>query len=257
MSNKIITKIETNEVYHSSDAISASGLKAIHKKSVYHYINKKPFTSSSLQLGTAVHTAVLEPEQFYNDYYIMPKVDGRTKEGKAEKAKHEKLSNGKDVIDQQTYDDILAIQNNFKQNEQAVYYTKGDIELSHYTEFEGVPVRVRPDCVNKMLGFISDPKTCQDNSPRAFKNDVYKYAYHLQAAFYSDMLGIDPKEFVFIAIETNHPFSVECYTLSEKMIDEGRSAYLNAIRDWKFYLETGIPTGYKGYERNNKGIIVL
>ena len=253
----MVTKVESNEVYHQSKAISSSALKTIHKKSVYHYLNQAPRYSNALQLGTAIHTAVLEPQNFYDEFYVSPKIDKRTKAGKEQAAKQVKLAEGKSVIEADQYDMILKIKENFERNEQAVYYTKGDIELSHYTTYEGVDVRVRPDCINKMLGFISDPKSCQDNSPRAFKSDVYKWGYHLQAAFYSDMVGIDPKNFVFIAIETNYPYSVECYTLSEKMIEEGRNAYANAIADWKFYLETGIATGYRGYERNENGIIVL
>ena len=251
------TKIESNEVYHQSKAISSSALKTIYKKSVYHYLNQAPRYGGALQLGSAIHTALLEPEKFYDEYYISPKIDKRTKDGKIAAASQVKLAEGKSVIETDQYEMILKIKDNFKANDQAVYYSKGDIELSHYTTFEGVEVRVRPDCINKMIGFMSDPKSCQDNSPRAFKSDVYKWGYHLQAAFYSDMVGIDPKNFVFIAIETNYPFTVECYTLSEKMIDEGRNAYKNAIADWKFYLETGIATGYRGYERNNNGIIIL
>ena len=36
------TQFDSNEQYHSSPGISASGLKAIYKKSVYHFLNKKP-----------------------------------------------------------------------------------------------------------------------------------------------------------------------------------------------------------------------
>ena len=52
------TKVESNEQYHSNTNISASGLKTIFKKSVYHYLNQKPFSSSSLELGSAIHTRV-------------------------------------------------------------------------------------------------------------------------------------------------------------------------------------------------------
>ena len=35
----------------------------------------------------------------------------------------------------------------FRQNELAQKYCKGEIELSHYTQYEGIDVRVRPDCI--------------------------------------------------------------------------------------------------------------
>ena len=252
------TKIESNEKYHENKRfISSSGIKKIHRKSVYHYLNELPFTSGSMQLGTLIHTAVLEPEKFEAEYYVMPKVDKRTKAGKEDYAMHVEKAKDKIIIDDSMVEVKDRIVENFLANEDAVKYTKGVIELSHYTELMGVPVKVRPDCVDMDLGFISDPKTCQDNSPKAFKRDVFKYGYHLQAAFYSDALGIDPKNFIFIAIETNHPYSVQCYSLSDEMIEFGREDYKSALLKWKNYLDTGIVTSYDGHETNDKGIILL
>lgn len=252
------TKIESNEKYHANKRfISSSGIKKIHRKSVYHYLNEKPFASSAMQLGTLIHTAVLEPEKLADEYYVMPSVDRRTKVGKEHYALHLENSKGKILIDDSMEEVKDKIVENFLANQDAVKYTKGVIELSHYTELMGVPVKVRPDCFNKDLGFISDPKTCQDNSPKAFKRDVFKYGYHLQAAFYSDALGVDPKDFVFIAIETNHPYSVQCYSLSDEMIEFGREDYQSALLKWKKYLDTNIVTAYDGYETNDKGIIIL
>ncbi|HAY88478.1 MAG TPA: hypothetical protein DCY51_03480 [Bacteroidetes bacterium] len=252
------TKIESNEDYHANKRyISSSGIKKIHRKSVYHYINDLPFTSSSMQLGTLIHTAVLEPEKLADEYYVMPKVDKRTKAGKEDYAMHVERAKDKIIIDDSMVEVKDKIVKNFLANEDAVKYTKGAIELSHYTELMDVPVKVRPDCYNKELGFISDPKTCQDNSPKAFKRDVFKYGYHLQAAFYSDALGVDPKNFIFIAIETNHPYSVQCYSLSDEMIEFGREDYQSALLKWKKYLDTNIVTAYDGYETNEKGIIIL
>ena len=255
----MITKVESNKQYHSSQAISASGLKYIWKKSVWHFLNQKPYESDSLSLGTAVHTALLEPKELYKDYIVMPKFDGRTKEGKEQKAKFlaQAEEENKQLLDAGDYNTITGILENFNRNEQAKEYTQGEIELSHYLTFKGMDVRVRPDCINRVQNFISDPKTCQDNSPKAFIRDVYKWGYHLQAAFYSDALGIPPENFIFIACETNYPYSVQCYTLSEEHIENGRKAYESAMSDWKFYLETGIPLGYNGYETNDNGVIVL
>jgi exodeoxyribonuclease VIII len=255
----MITKIEPNKQYHSSDAISASGLKYIWKKSVWHFLNKKPYESDSLSLGTAVHTALLEPKQFYKDYIVMPKFDGRTKEGKEQKAKflEQAAEENKQLLDAESYEKVMGILENFNKNETAQEYTKGEIELSHYLTFEGVEVRVRPDCINRVQNFISDPKTCQENTKEAFKRDIYKWGYHLQAAFYSDALGLPAENFIFIACETNYPYNVTCYDLSEEHIERGREAYKQALAEWKFYLETGIALGYRGEETKRKGVITL
>lgn len=257
MKNKITTKRESNYQYHAAEGISASGLKKIYSKSVWHYLNQPPYGSAAMQLGSAIHTAILEPKKFYDEYVVMQKFDGRTTEGKKLKAEYEANAEGKTTLTADEFAIIEGVLHNYSKNDQAVYYTTGEIELSHYIDFNGVKVKVRPDCINKVAGFICDPKTCQDNSPKAFLRDVYKYNYHLQAAFYSDMLGIDPKNFVFIGIETKAPYSVECYVLGDEHIERGRAAYLKALSDWQFYLDTGVALGYEGYDRNDDGLIIL
>jgi exodeoxyribonuclease VIII len=251
-------KIESNETYHSNRRyISSSALKTINKRSVYHLLNQKPFSSSSMSLGTLIHTAILEPENFDRDYFVMPKVDRRTKAGKEKYAEHLEIANGKELVDEDTIAVKDEIMKNFESNEQAVYYNEGVKEVSVYSEIDGVLVKVRPDCYNKELGFISDPKTCQDNSPKGFMRDVYKYGYHLQAVFYSDVLGVDPKNFVFTAIETNHPYSVQCYTLGDEHIERGREAYESALDKWKHYLDSGEVLAYEGLVTNESGVIIL
>lgn len=248
---------DTNEDYHSSPGISASGLKAIFKKSVYHFLNQKPFESSAMALGTAVHCAMLEPELYYKDFHVMPKIDRRTKAGKEQFAMEQEKAEGKSLVAFDDHQKITAILNNFRNHDLAQKYCKGEIELSHYLEHEGLKVRVRPDCLNRVENFISDVKTCQDNAPIAFKRDVYKYGYHLQCAFYSDMLGIPAENFRFIAVETNYPFSVEVYGLSEEMIDQGRKGWKRAFGDWKIYKQTGIVSGYNWNEFSEDGSLIL
>jgi len=134
-------------------------------------------------------------------------------------------------------------------------YCKGEIELSHYTQYEGIDVRVRPDVINHVSDFITDVKTCQDNSPQAFKRDVYNWGYHLQAAFYMDMCGIN--NFRFIACTTKYPYTVEVYTLDEKDIEFGRMAYKNAFKQWKKYLETGVVSRYDWHNIHEDGSYIL
>lgn len=249
----MIIKKDTNAEYHSSRAISASGLKYIWKESVANFLTRKFSGSAATELGTAIHELLLEPELFEQKYYLMPDIgDGRTKEGKAQKAEHAKNANGKMLLEK---DMIDAIYQNFKQNELAQKYCIGEVEVSHYTEFDGVDVRVRPDC--KSANWISDIKTCQDNSPSAFRRDVYKWGYHLQAAFYSDVLGIDPLNFRFIAIRTKYPFNIAVYGLNPDQIEQGRAGYKSALEDWKVYLSTNIALEYKGKEMAKDGAVIL
>lgn len=249
-----VTK-DSNDIYHSHDSISASGLKTIHKKSVYHLINQKFKETPAMALGTAVHQAILEPHDFHDIYHVIEKIDKRTKAGKEEYQKQIDLANGKIIIDDDIHEIIKSILGDFRQNDLAQKYCKGEIELSHYTQYEGIDVRVRPDVINHVSDFITDVKTCQDNSPQAFKRDVYNWGYHLQAAFYMDMCGIN--NFRFIACTTKYPYTVEVYTLDEKDIEFGRMAYKNAFKQWKKYLETGVVSRYDWHNIHEDGSYIL
>ncbi len=257
----MIVKKDSNDHYHSHNSISASGLKEIYKKSVYHFLNRKFKESPAMKLGTAVHQSILEPDDFYDIYHVIDKIDKRTKAGKEEYqsqldlAKNYNSCTSKIILESDTHHIIKEILKSFRSNELAQKYCKGEIELSHYLKHEGVDVRVRPDCINRISNFISDVKTCQDNSPEAFKRDIYKWGYHLQAAFYMDMLGID--NFKFIAVTTSYPYTVEVYSLDEDTIEFGRSAWQQAFLNWQSYLETKQPPGYHWYKFADDGSYLL
>lgn len=226
---------DSNDHYHSHKSISASGLKEIAKNSVYHYLNQKPFESASMHFGTAVHTALLEADVFHDIYYVLPDIgDLRKKENKLLKKEAEEKAEGKICLSFQDHERIKRILENFKKNTLAQHYCKGEIELSHYTKHEGIDVRVRPDVINHVAGFICDVKTTQDASPKGFRSAVYKFNYHLQCAFYMDILGIN--EFKFVTCEVNHPYTVVVHTLDDEFINLGRKLWQQAFADWKNYV---------------------
>ena len=95
---------DSNSDYHSHKSISASGLKEISSSSVTDYLNKEFKTSLALELGSAIHTIILEPELFDSEFYVMPNVDSRTKAGKESKLAHQQLAQGRTLLSQSNYD---------------------------------------------------------------------------------------------------------------------------------------------------------
>lgn len=253
----MIKKEQTNKEYHLDPSISASGIKTIFLKSVFHHLNKAFKKTPAMVLGSAVHSYFLEPENFKKEFFVMPKLDLRTKIGKQTKVNIELENKGKDLITEEDFSIIKGIEKNYNKNESALYYSKGEVEVSHFITYKGIPLKARPDCFNIENNFISDIKTCQDNSPKSFRYDVYKWGYHLQAVVYSEVMGIPVENFRFIAIETKYPYSVQLYSLNEKMIEEGRFGFQKALSDWRLYLETGIVMGYNTDNLNNDGSIIL
>ena len=231
------TVIESNAAYHSSNEyVGSSTLKTIHKKSVYHAVNRlQTEPTPAMLLGSAIHAKVLEPKKFDDEFLLIEKLDLRYNADKEKKKEYE--ASGKILIQPKDGELIDNVYDSVLSNPFAAQYLAGDIELSHYTTFMDVKVKVRPDVKGK--DFISDLKTCQDNSPRAFRSDVFKYGYHIQAAFYCMVLGYPVESFKFIAVETNHPYTTEVYTLSEEMIEMGIADMVNALDKWKEYKQTG------------------
>ena len=90
---------DSNDIYHSHDSISASGLKYISKYSVFHFLNRIQKETDSMAFGTAVHTALLEKDTFYDIYHVMPEIgDLRKKENKELKKLEEEKADGKILL---------------------------------------------------------------------------------------------------------------------------------------------------------------
>ena len=113
---------DSNEKYHSHNSISASGLKTIYKKSVYHLINQRFKETPAMALGTAVHAAILESDDFYNQYHVIEKIDKRTKAGKEEYLKQSNLAKDKIVLDHENHEIIKNILGAYRNHDLAQKY---------------------------------------------------------------------------------------------------------------------------------------
>lgn len=256
MIEKVKTIQDDIKDYHSKECISASGLKLIYQKSLGHYLQKEYKKTPAMELGVQVHDILqIGLEEFHKQYFVLPKLDMRLKKNKEFVEELKAKNSTKTEISNDNYKICLAIYTNAKNNEYVFPYLQGIHEMSHYGEYKGVPIRVRPDTIGK--GWISDIKTCQDNSPYAFKSTINKYAYNVQAVFYCDMLAFDPKNFRFISAETNPPYHVDLHGLTDEQINKGRDGWKKAFYYWQKYLEDGKITWYEGYERTEDGALVI
>jgi len=254
----MIKKQDSNDVYHSHDSISASGLKTIYKKSVYHYLNKEQFKSSpSMNFGSAVHSALLEPEK--KEIIALPQnLNLRTKKDRAFKNKMIEDNHDKIIISYEEKKHLEQIVDNVSRNTLAskLLNQLDEIEYSYYGTIDGIDVRVRPDGIKRNRHII-DIKTCVDASPIAFKSAIYNYAYHLQACFYSEALGYDPSSFRFIAIENKYPFDVAVYSLSNDLIDKGKLAWRIAFDAWSCYIKDNKVSGFNWEDVNEDGSLIV
>ena len=251
-------KIETNKDYHTDKSISASGLKTIWNKSIYHHLNRKFKSTPSTIFGSAVHSYVLEGDvNFYSEFAVWDKPKGNSKAIREEKELKMQEIGDKEIITSAQFQNIKTIKRNILEDERIAPYVVGEVEVSHYSEIDGVSIKCRPDCMNQKEGWISDIKTCQDNSPQKFKWDIIGWGYHLQAVCYSKIMGIPVENFRFIAVENTYPFSAEIYAMSDEMIEKGEAAFEKAFNDWRFYLDTGIITKHNTNFTSEDGSLII
>lgn len=230
-----------NAEYHSSSAISKSGLDLI-EKSPAHYFYADKEKTKAMVIGSAFHDLVLLPDIFEKNYAVKP--DGlsfATKEGKAWKAENE----GKEILSQEEFDAINAMKESVLAHHSASkLLAQGKPETSIFWRDEsGVECRCRPDFIHSS-GVIVDLKTTTDASPRGFAKSVAEFRYHVQDAYYSNgykhAFGELPKGFVFIAVEKKPPYAVGVYTLDDAAKIEGEIRFKENIETYKQALEQGV-----------------
>jgi exodeoxyribonuclease VIII len=250
-------QFDTNKTYHSHDSISASGLKTIAMSSVYDFINQEYKETDAMKRGTAIHEAILEPDVFEKNYYKMPKIDGRTKEGKARKNSILSKAGNKIILDEVDYNLVIKLRDKVFKNELAKYYCTGIVEQSHYFDYLGVKCRCRPDCFDPIEGWISDIKTIREIKNYSIQNEINSRYYDLQAYAYSTWLNIPIESFRFIFVETNKPHKIEVIALNKFEIQRGKKRFDIALSRWNFYKETGVLIGVEPVDYAPDGAKIL
>ena len=82
--------ITQENYYDDKEHVTNSMLSWLKQSPAYFksQIDKKSVPTDAMTFGSAFHCAVLEPDKFDDLYYVIPKLDKRTKAGKEEFAEH-------------------------------------------------------------------------------------------------------------------------------------------------------------------------
>lgn len=211
--NKLIPPRElSNEKYHSLAGISSSGLKDARTDPKLYFKRDKLMSmpSPALELGSAVHKGLLEPETYNEDKFDLSPLG-------AQKA-HIMINNGKVMFDKYLRDTLN--------------------EHSLFVRDDGLIRRVRMDAYDKANGIIYDVKTSKCTDKFSFKDEAYRLNYHLQAAFYTDTLklaGFKADFFVFFVIPNESPCKPFAFYAKQRFIEDGRAAYTEVLENIKAY----------------------
>ena len=209
-----------NSVYHGiTSHVSNSRLQKM-LKSPFHFFSPSRFEETrAMQIGSAIHAKVLEPELFAIDYMMLPEIEDRRKP---------EYRSAKDVYGEahvfvgNECANIDAMFNAIYGNDDAAELLKSDgwCELSGFATCPrtGLKLKIRFD---KRLkdGRAIDLKKTQSVHDRDLSNSITNYGYHIQEAFYtyvdSLICGKELESFEFIFAEEKYPNEVKVGALDD------------------------------------------
>jgi len=236
--------------YQEWDAVNNSALKILTDPTkcpahcMYYLLHGRPDTPA-LKFGRALDAYILEPLRFLEIYSIMPKADGRTKEGKAIKAEFEaKLKPRQEIISETDYAKIQEIYS-FVSESRAIRLIQGgksQVCLVWEDKITGLKCKARLDYLNESIPMITDLKSAADCSPSGFGWALYRFQYYQQLGFYSigyeTLTGYEPIMAIF-AIEKEQPYVHAAYEIGDKSLETGKKAAHKALTIYKECLESG------------------
>lgn len=241
---------QTNAEYHSAPGISKSKLDLIARSPAHYWAayldpdRATPEPTPALILGSAVHSAILEPDQFGSEYVCPPEDAPKRPTAvqiNAKKPSQETLeaidfwrmfeatNEGKTLLTRDQYTTAIAMCNAVHRHPVASrLLTGGRAEQSVYAidPETGALVKCRLDYFLDGAGMIVDLKTTEDASPSGFGRSAANFRYHVQTAWYQDVMraafGDAPPYWVFVAVEKSPPYAVGVYHVDAATADLGR-----------------------------------
>ena len=209
----------TKENYRVFDALNASLLKGVFKHSVWH-ARRKWAPTPAMQMGTAVHECLLEPEEFAKNFALFDG-DRRTKAGK--EAYKEIEASGKTPLAQKDYQQVYDMTRQARLYPEVNELLDGaEVELPLEFEMWGVKCKAQIDLYQPRTGILMDVKTTADITKA--KRQFFDMVYDLQMFWYARALhenGRNVDQVKILFMETQFPYTVALYDVPAEVITCG------------------------------------
>jgi len=266
--------------YFQENSISVSGLKKL-KVSPMHYKEAEEIEpTEAMTFGSAYHCLVLEPDKFDKEYYVFDdstvcgaliakgvKSPRATNDYKTWKEQEMSFSDGKVLLDKEDFEKIKAMKYRLFSHPYAkMLLTNGKPEVGIggvlQTSVGEINIKFKPDYLKPKRRVIVDLKTCADASIDGFTRAAADMDYHIQAAFYSDMIELMTGDkmqqtFIFIAQEKKKPFAFNLFECSPQFIGQGRYEYEMLLQLYKYCIDNDKWPGYQCFCSNKYGLVEL
>lgn len=240
---------QTNDEYHAGPGTSKSDLDLV-ARSLRHYWAAKRAPArterkrtDAMLLGSAVHTAVLEPDLFGEQYVRVPddaptrptsrqinakKPSAETLDAIAYWRNFEQDNAGKELLTAEQWRTAIEIRDAVHADPIArTIFAGGRAEQSVHAKdaATGLHIKCRIDYLNDAAGLIGDLKTTDDASPADFGRHSANFRYHVQCGYYRRVMreafGEAPPYWVFVAVEKDPPYAIGVYFVDEEIASLG------------------------------------
>ena len=220
----------TQQEYRAIDALGSTDIKVLLENPYLFKNGVKKEPTDNLILGSVIHTLILEPHKLESEYIILPELNLRTNDGKAQKAEFEaeaKATN-KTLVKSEIFNQAEAVAKSFLKSSLSSFL-RGEVkaETSFFGEIDGVKVKARPDLI---IDFKTT-STSGGGSADGFAKMAANFAYYIQASLYLEITKC--KQFYFIVLETAEPYMIGCYKLDSEALEFGKSEIRRAIEIYK------------------------
>lgn len=248
-----------NDAYHSGPGVSKSQLDMVSKcPALLSWQKAAPVDTQKLKeldMGTALHCLLLEPDEFDRRFIVAPEFNRRTNDGKAEEKSFLASceSSGMTVMTSDEGRKLLLMRDSAMAHSGARWLLEADghAESSIYWEDSETSelCRIRPDKYLSQQPVIVDVKKVADMD--RFPRHIEEFRYHVQDAMYREgyrqHFGEYPI-FVFIAVSE----TIDCGRYPTRVFqlheDDSQVGYELFQRDIQTYHECRLSGNWGGIE---------
>ena len=227
----------SEKLYHSARAASAHGMTLIHQRNLHAFLHGESSDSPAKQDGRICHAAVLQPEQFAQQYVPLPHaIAAMNKNSNAYKdalSEFRAAHRGQDVISLDQFELATRIAELVHGDRDiAPLFCGGQSELTGVfrDQATGIVCKLRADYITDHL--ITDLKIVDDASDESIARAIHNFRYHANQSWYQDgALEIDGKrrDFLFVFVEKHAPYFARIVEIPERAILRGRAENRNAL----------------------------
>lgn len=263
----------SNQDYHGSKGTSSTRLKMLIEKTPAHmdYKANHPIESTdNMNLGSAVHSLILEKDKFDQEFFVLPELNLQTAHGRAQKFSLIEKNPGKICLTQDLYNKALRMSENLGNyiadepqlnimfddgiSETSIYWWYKTLDLDDGTEYKEL-LKCRPDRLGGSHAVAFDIKSCADASYTGFRKAIERYYYHVSAAMYLD--GVNQckpllqelghfayTHFILLCVENEPPYLPASYDLTRNYLDVGKAIYRRCMKKLHDSRQHEKPPGY-------------